>query len=63
MLVTGGVVCVCAMLGRHLTRWYSRVDIQGVRQEIADGLKVCFKAALEHYQEVCVTVCDVCVTL
>ena len=39
---------------RCLTRWYSRVAIQGVRQEIADGLKVCLQAALKNYNEVCV---------
>ncbi len=36
---------------RHLTRWYSRVSIQGKGQEIADGLKVCMKAALSKYHE------------
>ena len=37
---------------RHLTRWYSRVSIQGKMQEIADGLKMCMKAALSKYHEV-----------
>ncbi len=36
---------------RHLTRWYSRVSIQGRGQEIADGLKMCVKSALTKYHE------------
>ena len=42
-----------------LTRWYSRVAIQGVRQEIADGLENCVKAALRSYVDVCVASCPV----
>lgn len=41
-----------ASTNKHLTRWYSRVSIQGRRQEIADGLKMCMKAALSKYHEV-----------
>ena len=50
--VAGGRGYPCVVLCRYLTRWYSRVDVQGVRQEIADSLKVCLKAALDHYNQV-----------
>ena len=37
---------------RNMSRWYSRVVIQGQRQEITDGLKMCFQAALKNYHKV-----------
>ena len=37
---------------RSLTRWYSRVAIQGMKQEIMDGLKLCMQASLKKYHEV-----------
>ena len=41
-------LCVCS----HLTRWYSRVAIQGPKQEIVDGLKMCLTDALKKYHQV-----------
>jgi aubergine-like protein len=35
----------------HMTRWYSRVAIQGPQQELVDGLKLCFRAALQKYHQ------------
>ena len=39
---------------RYMTRWYSRVALQGPQQEIVDGLKLCLRAALQQYHEVCI---------
>ena len=41
-------------LPSHMTRWYSRVAIQGPQQELVDGLKLCFRAALQKFHEVSV---------
>jgi len=41
-----------ASTNQHLTRWYSRVAIQGPMQEIVDGLKMCLQASLKKYHEV-----------
>lgn len=35
------------------TRWYSRVCIQPVNQELIDGLKLCMVSAITKYHEVC----------
>ena len=45
----GGFV---ASTNRHFTRWYSRVCFQNPGQELIDGLKVNFTAALRKYHEV-----------
>ena len=37
---------------RYLTRWYSRVVIQGMKQEITDVLRICMQAALKNYYKV-----------
>lgn len=47
-----GVAVLLCDIDRCLTRWYSRVAIQGIRQEIADGLKTCLNAALDNYHQV-----------
>lgn len=41
-----------ASMNSHLTRWYSRVAIQGQQQEIIDGLKLCLLASIKKYHEV-----------
>ena len=46
----GGFV---ASTNKTFTRWYSRVCFQIPGQELIDGLKVCFTAALKKYHEVC----------
>ncbi|XP_052219954.1 piwi-like protein 1 [Dreissena polymorpha] len=45
----GGVI---ASMNPALTRYYSRCTFQHTFQELQDGLKVCFKGALEKYHEV-----------
>lgn len=45
----GGFV---ASTNKTFTRWYSRVCFQVPGQELIDGLKVCFTAALRKYHEV-----------
>ena len=45
----GGMV---ASINPACTRWYSRVCMQASRQELINGLKVCFTAALRKYHEV-----------
>ena len=47
----GGFV---ASTNKTFTRWYSRVCFQVPGQELIDGLKVCFTAALRKYHEVSV---------
>ncbi|XP_071952418.1 piwi-like protein 1 [Antedon mediterranea] len=41
-----------ASTNRTLTRWYSRVCFQLPGQELIDGLRVCFIAAIKKYSEV-----------
>jgi aubergine-like protein len=36
---------------KTFTRWFSRVTIQDMNQEIGDGLKICFQNALSKYHE------------
>ncbi|WAR02486.1 PIWL1-like protein [Mya arenaria] len=45
----GGVI---ASMNQALTRYYSRCTFQHSMQELLDGLKVCFKGALEKFHEV-----------
>lgn len=45
----GGFV---ASTNKEFTRWYSRVCFQQPGQELIDGLKVIFTAALRKYHEV-----------
>jgi len=44
----GGFV---ASINNKMTQWYSRVCFQSAGQELIDGLKVCFTAALRKYHE------------
>lgn len=55
----GGMVC---SVNSSCTRWYSRVCFQQAGQELIDGLKVCFTAALRKYHEVSVLVDMLCKT-
>ena len=45
----GGFV---ASTNKLLTKWYSRVCFQQPGQELIDGLKLCFTAALRKFHEV-----------
>ena len=38
------------------TRWYSRVCIQPINQELIDGLKMCMISAITKYHEVSETI-------
>ncbi|XP_071483412.1 piwi-like protein 1 [Diadema antillarum] len=41
-----------ASMNRDLTRWYSRVCLQTASQELIDGLKLCFAAAIKKYHDI-----------
>lgn len=48
----GSVAGFVASLNQTFTRWFSRVCFQGPGQELVDGLKTCFIAALKYYYDV-----------
>ena len=41
-----------ASTNQMCTRWYSRVCVQPVSQELIDGLKVCLVSAITKFHEV-----------
>ncbi|KAJ9591964.1 hypothetical protein L9F63_001476, partial [Diploptera punctata] len=48
---SNSVAAFIASTNPSLTRWYSKVCIQGPGQELVDGLKTCFISALNVYYE------------
>ena len=49
---SNSVVGFVASVNETCTRWYSRVAVQQRGEELINGLKPCFIAALRQYHEV-----------
>ena len=55
---SSSVAAFVASTNQSLTKWYSKACFQGPGQELVDGLKTCFIAALNvYYKVMCVEIC------